>query len=208
MNTIPIVSKYQSGVISTHFDTSSFCDAFFKTVTDRNLATTIFIMAGQQFQQPSDFKPHKEQYEFEDPARSWVNLVEATHLPDFAQRKQAVQTMIFEAKNSHWSHQLLDAELEHDVDYTGADVEDDMPPPNPGGDYTSLEELYKAAQQEDADGVPVDLDEDEDLTQPFGDTDFRTKVTARCSFFYQCPRCSSIFGTAHALQEHQRATGH
>ncbi len=127
----------------------------------------------------------QEQYEFEEPARSWIDLCDACRLPDLQKRKQAVQTMIYEAKNSHWTHQLLDAELElqQDADYTGAD----MAPPG-GGDYKPLEELYEEAKKAEAEGRPVDLDEDEDLTQPFGDTDFRTKVTARTSCGY-CPHC-------------------
>ncbi len=52
------------------------------------------------------------EYEFEDPARCWVDLVVATRILNENKRKEAVYTLLNEAKNSHWTHQLLDAELE------------------------------------------------------------------------------------------------
>ncbi len=61
----------------------------------------------------SDAKAEAEiEYEFEDPARCWIDLVEATRELNVVKRKQAVYVLLNEAKNSHWTHQLWDTELE------------------------------------------------------------------------------------------------
>ncbi len=53
-----------------------------------------------------------EEYEFEDPGQAWVALVDACHLAALGERRKAVQEMIFEAKNSHWTMSLWEAEQE------------------------------------------------------------------------------------------------
>ncbi len=45
----------------------------------------------------------KENHEMEDPACAWIDLVTSTKLPDLKERRQAVNKMIFLAKNSHWT---------------------------------------------------------------------------------------------------------
>ncbi len=60
-------------------------------------------------------------YEFENPAQSWISLVEACHLAELNLRKQAAQKFIFLAKNSHWTQELYQAELEQlDAEYGGS----------------------------------------------------------------------------------------
>ncbi len=51
-----------------------------------------------------------QEFDLEDPARSWVDLVEAYKSAD----PSAVRTMMTDAKNSNWSHALLD-DLEADM---------------------------------------------------------------------------------------------
>ncbi len=61
----------------------------------------------------SDAKAEAEiEYEYEDPARAWIDLVEATRILNETKRKHAVWELLNEAKNSHWTHQLYDTELE------------------------------------------------------------------------------------------------
>lgn len=54
-------------------------------------------------------------YDYEDPAVSWINLVQATRELDQERRQQMLNMLLFTAKNSHWTHELWDqvmAELE------------------------------------------------------------------------------------------------
>ncbi len=73
------------------------------------------------------------EYEFEDPARCWVDLVEATRILIEEDRKNAVYVLLNEAKNSHWTHQLLDDELELQEDAVeyGGSVQDTEPYSDP-----------------------------------------------------------------------------
>ncbi len=63
------------------------------------------------------------EYEFEDPIESWIDLVEAAHISDAKKRLAQVTFFLNVAKNSHWTHKLMEAQLEQDadVDYTGQD---------------------------------------------------------------------------------------
>ncbi len=61
--------------------------------------------------QPPDFQSDDDD-EFEDPAQAWIALVEACHIADLNTRKKEVQLMIFHAKNSHWTVDLYESELE------------------------------------------------------------------------------------------------
>ncbi len=112
------------------------------------------------------------QYEFEDPARSWIDLVVATRILEEKKRKSAVYVMLNEAKNSHWTHDLLDAEieLETDAEYGGSYDAD------PGGDYTEETEAPS--------------DPEEGMNQVDRDVDFRTKVMARPAIY--CGRCGQL----------------
>ncbi len=80
---------------------------------------------------PSDAKAERDiEYEFEDPARCWIDLVEATRNLNENKRKGAVYAMLAEAKNSHWTHQLWDDELELQQDTVeyGGEFEQDTEP--------------------------------------------------------------------------------
>ncbi len=103
-----------------------------------------------------------EEYEYEDPAESWVLLVQATRILDVRARKEKTLAMLNEAKNSHWTMDLLDANTmaDDDVDYTGAQ----------GSDYVTQEDKQRYLQRPFA-PRPVDIPLEEDLTEPFGDRD-------------------------------------
>ncbi len=92
------------------------------------------------------------EYEFEDPARCWVDLVVATRILNEKKRKDAVYVLLSEAKNSHWTHQLLDDELELEQDTVEY-----------GGEFEHCEH----AQCKDT-GTCL-LEEPDSLTEPFGD---------------------------------------
>ncbi len=88
-----------------------------------------------------------DQYEFEDPIETWIDLCEACRIPDMNKRKARVSFFLNVAKNSHWTHKLMEAEMlaQEDVDYTGGDTEpysdaeeDDMGGPEPGSDYVPM----------------------------------------------------------------------
>ncbi len=102
------------------------------------------------------------EYEFEDPARCWVDLVVATRLLNEDKRKDAVYVLLSEAKNSHWTHELLDTELELQED--------------------AVE--YGGPWEQETDGQS---DEEEGMTQ-VDRSQARTCVTARG----RCPRCGKM----------------
>ncbi len=89
---------------------------------------------------PVESSPHPDakaevetEYEFEDPARAWIDLVEATRILNETKRKQSVWVLLSEAKNSHWTHQLWDNEIELQQDTVeyGGSVEDTEPYSDP-----------------------------------------------------------------------------
>ncbi len=61
------------------------------------------------------------EYEFEDPIEMWIDLCEACRIPDMNKRKNQVTFYLNVAKNSHWTHKLMEAQMlqDEDVDYTG-----------------------------------------------------------------------------------------
>jgi len=65
--------------------------------------------------------PLDPNYDYEDPAVSWINLVMATRELDRDKRMAIIDTLLFTAKNSHWTHKLWDAVMaeletpEHEV---------------------------------------------------------------------------------------------
>ncbi len=61
------------------------------------------------------------EYEFEEPAEMWIDLVAACHIPDATKRQEQVMFYLNVAKNSHWTEELAQAEAlaDQDVDWTG-----------------------------------------------------------------------------------------
>ncbi len=77
-------------------------------------------LAESQDQQTLDATDYLD---YEDPARSWIDLVAACHSGD----PRRVRELLVVAKQSHWTHQEFDealkvAELEEDPDYGGLKV--------------------------------------------------------------------------------------
>jgi len=61
-------------------------------------------------------------YDYEDPASSWLDLVAACRDPDVKRRGERVQELLNVAKNSHWTHSLWDRVMR---DLETPDVESD-----------------------------------------------------------------------------------
>jgi hypothetical protein len=47
------------------------------------------------------------EYEYEDPAESWIDLVTACHEPDHVARKQRIEQCLVKARSSHWTMELF-----------------------------------------------------------------------------------------------------
>ncbi len=64
-----------------------------------------------------------EQYEFEDPIEAWIDLCEACRVVDVDLRNKAVMIYLNLAKNSHWTHELMEQQIlqDEDVDYAGGE---------------------------------------------------------------------------------------
>lgn len=119
-----------------------------------------------------------EKQELEDPARCWIDLVEACRLPDGIARREAIQELVLEAKASVWTHALWDQTLEGKHDLAGP----------------AAEAMQDAQDEEDSDteewidghgGIRAELGE---AGHPI-DVDAlpRTRVTARAS--KRCKEC-------------------
>ncbi len=52
------------------------------------------------------------EYEFENPAEAWITLVEACRIEFEEERRLMVLKLMFLAKNSHWTDELYQTELE------------------------------------------------------------------------------------------------
>ncbi len=96
---------------------------------------------------------NEQEYEFEDPASMWMELVEACRLEP-TKRRAAVERVLIEARNSHWTPELWAEELalcagDPDVDW-GTDY-----PPQELGD--TPEYLEQEGKDQEHDGVPVDM---------------------------------------------------
>ncbi len=70
----------------------------------------------------------ENEYEFEDPIEAWIDLCEACRMIGEQARRNAVGAMLFKAKNSHWTHALMEAEMvqqeeDAEADYQGHDLE-------------------------------------------------------------------------------------
>lgn len=61
-----------------------------------------------------------EQYEFEDPAEAWIELVYACRVESEGDRRGAINRCLLVARNSHWTQELWREELElAEVEYGG-----------------------------------------------------------------------------------------
>ncbi len=70
------------------------------------------------------------QYEFEDPAGSWIDLCNACRLEGEVARRSAVHRCLLVARNSHWTEALWAEEVElAEVEYGGDLGESDMTEP-------------------------------------------------------------------------------
>ena len=70
----------------------------------------------------------EEEKDWEDPARCWIDLVEATRVPNKEIRDEKLKEIFAQAKMSHWTHQLFDEFLkeledEEDAEYGGPIIE-------------------------------------------------------------------------------------
>lgn len=65
------------------------------------------------------------QHEYEDPAWSWIALVEATKLEDYSARERAVNELVFRARNSQWTADLWeDCIASDEIEWGGAVIEE------------------------------------------------------------------------------------
>ncbi len=68
-------------------------------------------MAQVELNASSDHVGGKDDYEFEDPIEAWIDLCEACRILNVDTRRSAMGALIFKAKNSHWTHELMEAEM-------------------------------------------------------------------------------------------------
>ncbi len=67
--------------------------------------------AAKVLNQISDQVGNGPEFEFEDPASMWIDLVHACRAPDAAARRHGVERCLIEARNSHWTKELWEEEL-------------------------------------------------------------------------------------------------
>ncbi len=105
------------------------------------MATLNEAMAGKEL------KAEDDKYEFEDPIECWIDLCEAARILNENTRRNQMGALLFKAKNSHWTHELMEAQMiqeaedaDEDVDYAGNDTEpyEDDQSEQPGGDYEPM----------------------------------------------------------------------
>ncbi len=113
----------------------------------------------------------KPEYEFEDPIEQWIDLCGACRIPDPTKRQEQVMFCLNVAKNSHWTHELMEAQMmqDEDVDYTGQD------------------ELGQSPEGSSGDTEPYEDDQSE-YPEDAHTMKARTKVTARG----RCPKCGKM----------------
>lgn len=88
-------------------------------------------------------------YEFENPAESWIALVEACRLEYVSERNNMVMKIMFLAKNSHWTNDLYQTELELLDDEYGGPIEEEPaspPPQGRGSDYVEQARTKQTAR--------------------------------------------------------------
>ncbi len=78
-----------------------------------------------------------DDYEFEDPIEAWIDLCEACRILNVDTRRSQMGALIFKAKNSHWTHALMEAEMLQRAqdELTGEYSSDEQDGSEPGGDY-------------------------------------------------------------------------
>ncbi len=98
----------------------------------RSVVTQLMTVAGAQVLASMQTAGHMaEQYEFEDPAGSWIDLVNACRLDGEVARRSAINRCLLVARNSHWNERLWQEEVElAEVEYGGDLGESDMTEPN------------------------------------------------------------------------------
>ncbi len=106
----------------------------------RRFHTTMALAAS------SDQVKEQEDYEFEDPIEAWIDLCEACRIMNVDTRRSEMGALLFKAKNSHWTHKLMEAQMIQDAedaeaDYQGHDTQpysggEEQDGSEPGGDYT------------------------------------------------------------------------
>ncbi len=113
-----------------------------------------------------------EQYEFEDPIEAWIDLCEACRIGDEGARKIAVMNFLNLAKNSHWTHALMEQQIlqDEDVDYAG----------------DAQTESYSGGEDDQSEYPKQELGEDMPM--------MRTCVTAR-ALGYTCMKCGVFVPT-------------
>ncbi len=79
-------------------------------------------------EQMADAKAGENDYEFEDPIEAWIDLCEACRILNVDTRRSQMGALIFKAKNSHWTHELMEAEMiqqgeDAEADYQGHDTQ-------------------------------------------------------------------------------------
>ncbi len=68
-----------------------------------------------------DKRKAEPEYEFEDPIELWIDLCQACRIHQPEERQAAVMGFLNVARDSHWTHALMEAQMlqDEDVDYTG-----------------------------------------------------------------------------------------
>ncbi len=70
-----------------------------------------------------DKRKAEPEYEFEDPIELWIDLCQACRIEHPQERQVAVMAFLNVARDSHWTHELMEAQMlqDEDVDYSGQD---------------------------------------------------------------------------------------
>ncbi len=126
-----------------------------------------------------------QEFDMEDPARSWIDLVMACKTGD----PSIVRTVLADAKTSQWTHDKLDV-LEAEDDLNDLKYARERMPDS----EEEMEELHlnNALEELDKHGKFVDLRGTKEEQPPNWSP--RTKVTARNNG-YRCPKCGVYVNT-------------
>ncbi len=90
--------------------------------------------------QVGDKRKAADAYEFEDPIECWIDLCEACRIENEHTRRNQVAGVLFKAKNSHWTHELMEAQMiqeAEDAQESSTEEYDDQSE-QPGGDYEPM----------------------------------------------------------------------
>lgn len=125
--------------------------------------------------------------ELEDPARAWIDLVEALALPEGTGRSAELNAIINAAKGSRWTHEWMD-EIDREAAATFTD-EDEI---------EAARILASTRPPLRREGAVVLQGGDQAMVH---DSQARTKVTARAH--YTCKWCGLKFNTESGWMTHQ-----